>query len=90
MKRGLKEAVERAKIERATIERVDHPSHYGGDVVYEHHKVVRAWGLNYWLGQSTKYICRAGKKDPAAEIEDLEKAIWYLQAEIDYLKTVRK
>jgi hypothetical protein len=66
-------------------EAVDHPSHYGGDTVYEHIKVVEAWGLNYALGNATKYIARAGKKtkDP---IQDLEKAKWYIQHEIDRLK----
>lgn len=68
-------------------ERVNHPAHYGGaGNSYEHHLVVRAWGLNYWLGQATKYICRAGKKTPtvAGRIEDLKKAAWFIQAEIDY------
>ena len=63
-------------------ENVDHPSHYGGDNVYEHIKVADAWGLNYRLGNCTKYICRAGKKT-ANPLEDLKKALWYLQSEID-------
>ena len=63
-------------------ETVDHPQHYGGDTVYEHIKVVRAWGLNYELGNATKYICRAGKKPGVSAIEDLEKAMWYIQHEI--------
>jgi hypothetical protein len=67
-------------------EAVDHPSHYGGDTTYEHIKVVNAWGLNYELGNATKYICRAGKKNPETAIEDLEKAVWYLQAEIKRLR----
>jgi hypothetical protein len=62
-------------------EKVDHPQHYGGDTIYEHIKVVEAWGLNYALGNATKYICRAGKKEN--ELEDLRKAAWYLQHEID-------
>jgi len=63
-------------------ERIDHPLHYGGDVVYEHIKVVQAWGLDYELGNCTKYICRAGKKNPRARLEDLRKAAWYLGEEI--------
>lgn len=31
-------------------------------------------------------ICRAGFKDGETEIEDLEKAIWYLQRKIKNLK----
>jgi hypothetical protein len=68
-------------------EAVNHPSHYGGkDDPYEHIKVVRAWGLNYELGNATKYICRAGKKDPAKTLEDLEKAAFYLNADIEQRK----
>lgn len=68
-------------------EAVDHPSHYGGkDNPYEAIKVIRAWGLGFSLGNTVKYISRAGKKDPAKTIEDLEKALWYLKEEIDFLK----
>jgi hypothetical protein len=67
-------------------EKVNHPTHYGGDTVYEHIKVVDAWGLNYALGNATKYICRAGKKDPATQLEDLKKARWYLDHEIQRLE----
>lgn len=70
---------------------VNHPSHYGGkDNPYEAIKVIEAWtahldgpsGFN--IGNALKYISRAGKKDPAKTIEDLEKAIWYLQDQIRY------
>ena len=71
-------------------EKVNHPAHYGGAAnVYEHIKVVHAWGLNYELGNATKYICRAGKKDAATDIEDLEKARWYIDAEINRRKEER-
>jgi len=63
---------------------VNHPAHYGGDTVYEHIKVVEAWGLNYALGNATKYIMRAGKKTDNP-LEDLHKAIWYIQHEIKRL-----
>lgn len=66
-------------------ETVNHPTHYGGDTVYEHIKVVEAWGLNYALGNATKYIARAGKKTENA-VEDLRKAIWYIQHEIERLE----
>lgn len=38
--------------------------------------------LNYFLGNAIKYISRAGKKDPTKYVEDLEKAIAYLNKEI--------
>ena len=61
-------------------EAVDHPAHYGGDTVYEAIKVIEAWGLGFCLGNTVKYISRAGKK--GAAIEDLKKARWYLDREI--------
>lgn len=66
-------------------EAVNHPAHYGGDTVYEACKVIEAWGLGWHLGTAVKYICRAGKKDPEKEKEDLEKAIWYLQRKLQLL-----
>ena len=64
-------------------EKVNHPAHYGGaDNPYEAIKVIEAWGLGFYLGNTVKYISRAGKKDAAAEVEDLKKARWYLDREI--------
>jgi hypothetical protein len=70
----------------ADYELIDHPPHYGGDTVYEHIKVVDAWGLNYRLGIATKHICRAGKKPGASALEDLQKARWYIDSEIKRLE----
>ncbi|MDO9381856.1 MAG: DUF3310 domain-containing protein [Hyphomicrobiaceae bacterium] len=68
-------------------EAVNHPSHYGGESnPYEAIKVIEAWGLGFNDGNAVKYISRAGKKDPAKHIEDLEKAAWYLQREISKLR----
>lgn len=68
-------------------EAVTHPSHYGGgDNPYEVIKVIRAWGLGFDLGNAVKYIARAGKKDPSKHIEDLKKAIFYLQDEVKHLE----
>ena len=38
--------------------------------------------LGFCLGNAIKYICRAGKKDPNKYVEDLQKAIWYINHEI--------
>lgn len=67
-------------------EKINHPSHYGGDTTYEAIKVIEAWGLDFHLGNTVKYISRAGRKDPTKTIEDLEKAQWYLQRKITQLK----
>lgn len=61
---------------------VDHPEHYGGDKTYETIKVIDAWDLDFCLGNAVKYISRAGKKDPEKTIEDLKKAIWYIEHKI--------
>ena len=62
-------------------EAVDHPAHYGGaDNPYEAIKVIEAWSLCFCLGNTVKYISRAGKK--GARLEDLKKARWYLDREI--------
>lgn len=67
-------------------ERINHPSHYGGDTTYEAIRVIEAWGLGFALGNCVKYICRAGKKPDTATIEDLRKAAWYLDREIKKLE----
>lgn len=64
---------------------VNHPSHYGGaENPYEAIKVIEAWGLGFNLGNTVKYISRAGKKD--AVIQDLKKARWYLDREISNME----
>jgi hypothetical protein len=68
-------------------EAVDHPDHYGGkDNPYEAIKVIEAWDLDFCLGNTIKYISRAGKKNPAKLLEDLEKAKWYLERRIRQVK----
>ena len=68
-------------------ESTDHPDYYGGsDSPYETIKVIEAWRLDFCLGNALKYISRAGKKDKSKEIEDLEKAIWYIQRRISQLE----
>ena len=66
-------------------ETVNHPSHYGGDTVYETIKVIEAWGLNFRLGNAVKYISRAFSK--GTPLEDLKKAAWYLNREIEKLES---
>jgi hypothetical protein len=67
-------------------EMVNHPTHYGGDGVYETIKVIEAWELGFHLGNTVKYISRAGKKGVNKEIEDLKKAMFYLNRHIENLE----
>ena len=64
---------------------VNHPSHYT-DGKIEVIEFIEDKNLNYHKGNAIKYICRAGKKDPQKEIEDLRKAIWYINREIRNIK----
>lgn len=65
---------------------VSHPPHYakgwsnGAEVIdlTEH--------LSFCAGNVVKYVCRAGRKDPGKYVEDLEKARWYLDREIERVK----
>lgn len=66
-------------------ENINHPKHYGGgDDPYEAIKVIEAWGLGFNLGNTLKYISRSGKKGDF--LQDLEKAAWYLNREIEKLR----
>ncbi len=64
------------------------PEYYLADNPYEVVNVLEAWGLDkdFYLGNVIKYLSRAGKKDPSKEIEDLEKAKYYLEKRIQSLK----
>jgi predicted O-methyltransferase YrrM len=68
-------------------EMVNNPEHYGGATnPYEAIKVIDAWDLGFCLGNTVKYISRAGKKHKDKELEDLKKALWYLQHHIETLE----
>ena len=69
------------------MEKVNHPSHYGGDSVYEVIKVAEVLGLDEdaYLFNALKYIARAGKKSGEEELDDLLKAQFYLNRRIDKL-----
>ena len=61
---------------------VYHPSYYT-DGEIEVIDYIEDKKLGFCLGNAIKYISRAGKKDPDKEVEDLEKAIWYIRRYID-------
>ena len=64
---------------------VNHPAHYTTGKI-EVIDFITDKKLNFCRGNAVKYIVRAGLKDPDKEIEDLEKAIFYLNREIEDLK----
>ena len=69
-------------------EMVNHPDHYqfGENNIYEAIKVIEAWDLDFHLGNTVKYISRAGKKEVSKELQDLKKALWYLERKIQSLE----
>jgi hypothetical protein len=68
------------------MEAVNHPSHYNTGKI-EVIDFIEDQKLNFNTGNAVKYIARAGKKNPEKEQEDIEKAIWYLQRELNRFKT---
>lgn len=70
---------------------VNHPAHYNVGAV-EVIDIIegQGWGIGFNRGNALKYILRAGYKDSDKEIEDLEKAEWYLKREIDRLWALKR
>ena len=68
---------------------VNHPAHYT-DGQIEVIDFIEDKKLPYHLGNVIKYICRAGKKDPGKTVEDLQKASWYLNRYIRYIRKAKK
>lgn len=67
------------------MDAVNHPAHYN-DGNIEVIDYIEDKNLNFNLGNAVKYISRAGKKDKNKEVEDLEKASFYINREISRLK----
>ena len=59
------------------------PDYYNPDSAYEPRKVIKAWGLDWNLGNALKYIARCGKKTNNSKLIDLEKAMTYIGFEIE-------
>ncbi len=63
------------------------PKHYKTDSI-DVIDFCKMYNLNFNRGNIVKYVCRAGKKDD--EIQDLKKALDYLQRELKHLENDRK
>ena len=61
---------------------VNHPEHYNKGI--EAIEVIESWDLNFCVGNVLKYMLRAPHK--GNEIQDLEKAMWYLQRHLDAVR----
>ena len=60
------------------------PEHYGSS--WKVGDFIREQQLSFHLGNAIKYICRCGKKPTADPIDDLTKAIHYLENEREFLR----
>ncbi len=65
---------------------IRNPEHYRSRGL-EAINVIEAFDLGFRLGNVIKYVLRAGRKGNA--VEDLEKAVWYLQREVQARKLVK-
>lgn len=62
---------------------INNPGHYTAGRLIEPINVIEDWELSFHLGNALKYISRAGRKDPEKYRQDLSKAVWYLERELD-------
>ena len=72
------------------------PQHYQAPGGYQAIDIIEYFNLNFSRGNAVKYLLRAGNKAETGyeeidkEIEDLEKAAWYLVREINRLKDLKE
>lgn len=67
---------------------VTHPSHYTSDPSgIECLQITRHRNFN--IGNAIKYLWRAGIKNEATQIEDLKKAIFYIEDEIRRIQEIQ-
>tara|TARA_B110000196_G_scaffold308642_1_gene309477 strand:- start:297 stop:527 length:231 start_codon:yes stop_codon:yes gene_type:complete len=68
------------------------PEHYQSDTNLEAIDVIEAFDLNFHRGNIVKYILRAGRKtekgyeNKEKQLEDLNKAKWYLSRLIEVVE----
>ena len=71
------------------MDNVNHPSYYT-DGKIEVIEFIEDKNFGYCLGNAIKYISRSGKKSKETEIQDLQKAIWYINRRIQELSKQQK
>jgi hypothetical protein len=88
--RGWNYMIENTPVE-PIIDKVNHPSHYGGDNPYEVIKVLEVWLsrdelIGFLKGNIIKYTARAGKKNQYERTQDHAKSKWYEDYLNDFLR----
>lgn len=68
-------------------DKINHPPHYTHGTI-ETIEVIEDWNMGYHLANVIKYISRYRFKytDKAKQINDLEKAIWFLERKIKKMR----
>lgn len=74
------------RVNAENSDNVSHPSHYANGWSNGSEVIDLTEHLPFCAGNVVKYVCRAGRKDPDKHVEDLEKARWYLDREIERVK----
>jgi hypothetical protein len=68
-----------------SYETVNHPKHYNSHPSgIECIEIIRHFSFN--IGAAIKHLWRLGTKPGASALEDIEKAIWYLQDEANRIR----
>ena len=62
------------------------PPHYTSGRKIQPIDVIEDWKMNYHISTAIAYLSRAGRKSKD-EIQDLEKASWYINRRIDMLES---
>lgn len=75
-----------AHMDRILPDIVARPAHYVAGCRIEPIEYIEDHQLPFHLGNAVKYISRAGRKDPDRTIEDLQKALWYIDRYISLLE----
>jgi hypothetical protein len=86
-KKGCKKCGDENRCKKPAPEKVDHPAHYNAGRI-EVIDAIEDWDLSFNDGNAIKYIARHKYKGDS--IQDIEKAIWYLQRHLDNLKAKSK
>ena len=82
------EHVDLQEVSEKVCDNVNHPSHYTSGKI-EVIDFIEDKELGFHLGNAVKYISRAGRKNPDKTIEDLRKAVWYINRQIQRLERVK-
>ena len=73
--------------ENQPADNVNHPNYYNSGRI-EVIDFIEDKELGFHLGNAVKYISRAGRKNPDKIVEDLQKAVWYINRQIQRLECV--